>query len=115
WHPVGKPPRPRNQRRLRDILLIARPPLLAVMQGGEFFCSVPIHSHLLSVRSQFGGYGLTPATFNRIRYNPMRAVKYSVLPSESPKARFAGISGAFMVPRRLPSGDMIQTPPGPVQ
>ena len=34
--PVGKPPRPRCQGRLRDILLIARPPLLAVMQGGEF-------------------------------------------------------------------------------
>src|SRR5215471_10114643 len=33
---IGKPPRPRGQRRLRDILLIARPPLLAVMQGGEF-------------------------------------------------------------------------------
>src|SRR5947209_19437289 len=31
----GKPPRPRDQRRLRGILLIARPPLLAVMQGGE--------------------------------------------------------------------------------
>src|SRR5260370_14171340 len=25
-----------RQRRLRDILLIARPPLLAVMQGGEY-------------------------------------------------------------------------------
>jgi hypothetical protein len=32
---IGKPPRPRYQRRLRGILLIARPPLLAVMQGGE--------------------------------------------------------------------------------
>src|SRR5215467_13627875 len=32
---AGKPPRPRVQRRLRDILLIAWPPLLAVMQGGE--------------------------------------------------------------------------------
>jgi len=32
---IGKPPRPRDQRMLRDILLIARPPLLAVMQGGE--------------------------------------------------------------------------------
>jgi len=28
---IGKPPRPRGQRRLREILLIARPPLLAVM------------------------------------------------------------------------------------
>src|SRR5438094_7333915 len=33
---IGKPPRPRDQRMLRDILLIARPPLLAVMQGGEW-------------------------------------------------------------------------------
>ena len=33
---IGKPPRPRGQRTLRDIFLIARPPLLAVMQGGEF-------------------------------------------------------------------------------
>src|SRR5436190_10788692 len=33
---IGKPPRPRAQRRLRDIFLIARPPLLAVMQGGEY-------------------------------------------------------------------------------
>src|SRR5262245_39395731 len=32
---IGKPPRLRDQRRLRDICLIARPPLLAVMQGGE--------------------------------------------------------------------------------
>src|SRR5438034_1564554 len=33
---IGKPPRPRGQRRLRYICLIARPPLLAVMQGGEW-------------------------------------------------------------------------------
>src|SRR5262245_19364016 len=32
-----KPPRPRGQRMLRDILLIARPPLLAVTQGGEYW------------------------------------------------------------------------------
>ncbi|PYS54211.1 MAG: hypothetical protein DMG13_09075 [Acidobacteria bacterium] len=32
---IGKPPRPRSQRRLRNNFLIARPPLLAVMQGGE--------------------------------------------------------------------------------
>jgi hypothetical protein len=35
WFSFGKPPRPRCQRMLRDILLIARPPLLAFMQGGE--------------------------------------------------------------------------------
>jgi hypothetical protein len=33
---IGKPPRPRDQRWLRGILLIARPPLLVVMQGGEY-------------------------------------------------------------------------------
>src|SRR5262245_1013185 len=33
---IGKPPRPREQRMLRDIFLLARPPLLAVMQGGEY-------------------------------------------------------------------------------
>src|SRR5213594_4541559 len=35
----GKPPRPRYQRMLRGILLIARPPLLAMMQGGEYLDS----------------------------------------------------------------------------
>ena len=34
--PIGKPPRPRDQRTLREIFLVARPPLLAVMQGGEY-------------------------------------------------------------------------------
>src|SRR6267378_7824463 len=33
---IGKPPRPRDQRMLREMFLIARPPLLAVMQGGEY-------------------------------------------------------------------------------
>jgi hypothetical protein len=32
---IGTPPRPREKRMLRDIFLIARPPLLAVMRGGE--------------------------------------------------------------------------------
>src|SRR5438094_10591754 len=39
WFPLdsfGKPPWPRDQRTLRNIFLIARPPLLAVMQGGEY-------------------------------------------------------------------------------
>src|SRR5262245_46889813 len=40
---IGKPPRPRGQRTLRDIFLIARPPLLALMQGGES-CTTAIHS-----------------------------------------------------------------------
>src|ERR1700739_3592845 len=44
----GKPPRPRDQRRLRGIFLIARPPLLAVMRGGGF-CRrrFPAHSVFL--------------------------------------------------------------------
>ena len=33
---IGTPPRPREKWMLRDIFLIARPPLLAVMRGGEF-------------------------------------------------------------------------------
>jgi hypothetical protein len=43
---IGKPPRPRYQRMLRDIFLLARPPLLAVMQGGEYR-SPETHLHLL--------------------------------------------------------------------
>src|SRR5215475_11213848 len=41
---IGKPPRPRAQRTLRDIFLIARPPLLAVMQGGDFCTPRFIHN-----------------------------------------------------------------------
>src|SRR5467141_1389433 len=41
---IGKPPRPRYQWRLRDIPLIARPPLLAVMQGGECASSKLFHT-----------------------------------------------------------------------
>jgi len=33
---IGTPPRRREKRMLRDIFLIARQPLLAVMRGGEF-------------------------------------------------------------------------------
>jgi hypothetical protein len=33
---IGKPPRLRGQRMLRDIFLLAQTPLLAVMQGGEY-------------------------------------------------------------------------------
>ena len=42
--PIGKPPRPRYQRMLRDIFLIARPPLLAVMQGGDSRFPTRFHS-----------------------------------------------------------------------
>src|SRR6267143_6577990 len=50
---IGKPPRPRDQRMLRDILLIARPPLLAVMQGGEWT--------LRNIRTFFTSSNSTPA------------------------------------------------------
>src|SRR5215831_18805204 len=33
---IGTPPCPRKKRMLSSIFLIARPPLLAVMRGGEF-------------------------------------------------------------------------------
>src|SRR5262249_61439641 len=33
---IGTPPCPRKKRMLRSIFLIARPPLLVVMRGGEF-------------------------------------------------------------------------------
>src|SRR5438132_9615358 len=45
--PIGKPPRPRDQRTLREIFLVARPPLLALMQGGEY-ARFHIRSHLLT-------------------------------------------------------------------
>jgi len=53
---IGKPPRPRDQRTLREIFLVARPPLLAVMQGGEY-ARFHIHSHLLTTP----GYSLSAA------------------------------------------------------
>src|SRR5215467_11969059 len=51
---AGKPPRPRVQRRLRDILLIARPPLLAVMQGGELPSFKFIHTFKDSLQTLLG-------------------------------------------------------------
>jgi hypothetical protein len=39
----GKPPRLRPLRWLRDILLVTQPPLLAVMQGGEYRSVQLIH------------------------------------------------------------------------
>src|SRR6266699_3061405 len=57
---IGKPPRPRDQRMLRKIFLIARPPLLAVMQGGEY-CLIPIHSHLHRPPYKGGGFVFPPA------------------------------------------------------
>jgi hypothetical protein len=61
-----------------------------------------------------GLYGRIPDTFNLIRYTPLRAVMYSVFPSTSPQAQFAGISGTSIVPRCFPRGEITSTPPGPV-
>src|SRR5439155_22864362 len=41
---IGKPPRPRDQWMLRGILLIAQPPLLAMVQGGEYARFQFVHS-----------------------------------------------------------------------
>jgi len=42
---IGKPPRPRCKRMLRAVFLIARPPLLAVMQGDYRLISIHSHGH----------------------------------------------------------------------
>jgi len=39
----GKPPRLRQLRLLREIFLMTQPPLLAVMQGGEFGLTFRFH------------------------------------------------------------------------
>jgi hypothetical protein len=41
----GKPPRPYDAQMLRAVFLTARPPLLAVMQGGDYRV-ILIHSHV---------------------------------------------------------------------
>src|SRR5436190_24172644 len=51
---IGKPPRPREKRTLRDIFLIARPPLLAVVQGGES-ASLKLAANLDSCADSGGG------------------------------------------------------------
>jgi len=58
--------------------------------------------------------GRTPRIRSFTRYSPVRAVIYKVLPSASPQAQLAGISGNSIVPRCRPSGEMIKRPPGPV-
>src|SRR5204862_7259825 len=50
---IGKPPRPRCKRMLRAVFLIARPPLLAVMQGGDYRL-ISIHSHVHRLPLQGG-------------------------------------------------------------
>src|SRR6266566_9074542 len=60
---IGKPPRPRDQRRLRDIFLIARPPLLLLglraaalaLRGGDArrgIRSIPILHTLMSAATK---------------------------------------------------------------
>src|SRR5438477_8820045 len=49
---IGKPPRPRCKRMLRAVFFIARPPLLAVMQGGDYRL-ISIHSHVHRPPLQF--------------------------------------------------------------
>src|SRR5712671_51012 len=47
----GKPPRLRQRRWLRDIFLMTQPPLLAVMQGGDYnYRSCKFSSLALEVR-----------------------------------------------------------------
>src|ERR1700674_5392060 len=47
---IGEPPRPRCQRKLRDILLIAQPPLIGDARRGIMV--FPIRSHLHRPRLQ---------------------------------------------------------------
>src|SRR5690242_1865436 len=51
WYSIGKQPRPRVRGRLGVIFLTARPPLLAVMQGGEYSLTT-IYSHFHRPRLQ---------------------------------------------------------------
>src|SRR6185295_4727776 len=52
----GKPPRLHRRRWLRDFFLMMQPPLLAVMQGGEWpystYSFTPIRSHVLYTPAQ---------------------------------------------------------------
>jgi hypothetical protein len=50
-----------------------------------------------------------PARRGESGRGPCARVMYRVFPSSSPHAKFAGNSGARIVPRCLPSGEMIQT------
>ena len=68
---IGKPPRPRDQRMLRDIFLIARPPLLAVMQGGDFpldskIFTAPVTARIPSIQH---GWAVIDRSYNRADVN----------------------------------------------
>ncbi len=60
------------------------------------------------------GYGTGPPISVRMRYRPVLAVMKSCSPARPPQAQFAGTSGVLIRPRKLPSGEYTQTPPGPV-
>src|SRR5947209_1425603 len=66
---IGKPPRPRDQRTLREILLVARPPLLAVMQGGEY-ARFHIRSHLLCALLQSFFFSATLRAYSSWNFIP---------------------------------------------
>src|SRR5919201_1389741 len=89
-----------------DLLGRARRRRLHQQERAEF------HGHLERFRYQGCG---CPGTLTRMAYTDVRAVKNRVVRSGPPKARFAGISGVRMIPRRVPSGAKTQVPPGPVQ
>src|SRR5437667_1508216 len=67
----------------------------------------------VGVRGARHRHGLIPGTLRRTRYTLVRAARYNVRPSSSPHAMLAGCSGAWIVPRCLPAGEMTHTPPGP--
>ena len=60
-------------------------------------------------------YGQTPEMFSRRRSSPVSAMMYNVLRSVSPQAMLYGSSGPFMRTSCVPSGKMIQSPPGPIE
>src|ERR1700674_1140231 len=70
-----------------------------------------------SASTRSGQCGRIPGTLSRIRHKVLEVTTYSVLLSESPNVRVENRSpsGAGTCPRRLPSGDMIHTPPAPVE
>src|SRR5262245_57510598 len=105
WFPlrvsIGKPPRPRGERTLRDIFLIARPPLLAVMQGGDS-CTTAIHSQVHRAPLQsFHGYDHVCIPHRRtvalsmllnIRFSTKRPSRITV----SSPAKTFGIRSSFL-------------------
>src|SRR5262249_45268887 len=78
---LGKPPRPRCQWMLRGIFLLARPPLLAVMQGGE--CRSPAtHSRLVRAFPQFAPQTLSSAIHQADVYPVSPRIPHSLHPRQ---------------------------------